>query len=97
MVKRTGSTRRKARKKLVKPTTSRGKLSLTKYFAKFSEGEKVVLKAEPAVQGGMYHIRFHGKVGVVKDKQGECYKVDIKDGSKQKTLIIHPVHLKKVA
>lgn len=96
MVTRTGSTKRKARKKLTKPKTSRGKLSLTKYFAKFNEGEQVVLKAEPAVQGGMYHIRFHGKVGVVQSKQGECYKVDIKDGGKQKTLIIHPVHLKKL-
>jgi large subunit ribosomal protein L21e len=97
MVKRTGSTIRKARKKNVKPIRSRGKLSLTKYFAKFKDGEQVVLKAEPAVQGGMYHLRFHGKVGIVKSRQGECYKVAIKDGSKQKTLIIHPSHLKRVA
>lgn len=95
MVKRIGSTRRKARKKLFKPARARGKLSLTKYFAKFNEGERVVLKAEPAVQRGMYHIRFHGKVGVVGAKKGECYNVAIKDGSKSKNLIVHPVHLKK--
>ncbi|MBN2112381.1 50S ribosomal protein L21e [Candidatus Woesearchaeota archaeon] len=97
MAKRTGSTTRKARNKLTKPARARGKLSLTKYFAKFREGEKIILKAEPSVKYGMYHIRFHGKVGIIQGMQGKCYKVGIKDGSKQKTLIIHPVHLKRVA
>ena len=95
MVKRIGSSIRKGRRKLVKPMQSSGKLSLTKYFNKFNQGDKVLLKAEPAVQGGMYHLRFHGKVGVVGEKQGRCYKVAIKDGAKQKTLLIHPVHLRK--
>ncbi len=95
MVTRTGSSRRKAKKKLTKDKRERGKLSLTKYFAKFSEGDKVVLKAEPSVHKGTYHTRFHGKQGIVKAKQGRCYAVSIKDGSKQKTLIVHPVHLKR--
>jgi len=96
MVTRTGSTRRKARKRLTKTRRTRGKVPLTKVFAVFKEGEKVVLKAEPAVQTGMYHIRFHGKVGVVKGKQGRCYNVEIKDGSKRKVLILNPVHLKRM-
>ncbi len=94
MVTRTGSRRRKAKKKLTKPKRQRGKLSLTRYFKVFKEGDRVVLKAEPSVQKGLYHVRFHGKQGIVKGKQGRCYKVMIKDGSKQKTLILHPVHLK---
>lgn len=96
MVTRTGSTRRKARKRLTKTRRTKGKISLTKYFAVFKPDEKVVLKAEPAVQKGMYHIRFHGKVGTVKGKQGRCYQVQIKDGSKKKVLIINPVHLQRV-
>jgi len=96
MAKRVGSTRRKTRKKLTKEKRDSGKLSLTKYFARFNPEEKVVLNAEPSVQKGCYHIRFHGKVGVIKGRQGRCYKVSIKDGSKQKTLIVSPVHLMKV-
>ncbi len=53
------------------------------------------MKAEPAVQHGMYYPRFHGKHGVVKGKQGNCYIVGIKDKNKAKDLIVHPVHLKK--
>ncbi len=96
MVTRTGSTRRKSRKKLTKTIRQRGKISLTRYFAEYKPGASVVLKAEPAVQKGMYHVRFHGKRGIIEGKQGDCYNVMIKDGSKQKTLIVHPVHLKKV-
>jgi large subunit ribosomal protein L21e len=95
MVTRTGSRRRKAKKKLTKEKREKGKLSLTRYFAKFSEGDNVVLKAEPSIHGGTYHVRFHGKQGTVKQKQGRCYAVSIMDGSKQKTLIVHPVHLKR--
>jgi len=96
MVKRIGSSRRKTRHKLSKHFRKKGKISLTKYFQKFKQGDKVVLKTEPAVQKGTYHPRFFGKKGIVKGKQGECYQIAINDKSKQKTLIVHPVHLKKI-
>ncbi len=96
MVKRRGSIIRKARKRLTKGNRTKGKISLARYFAEFKPEEKVVLKAEPSVQKGNYHIRFHGKVGVIKGRQGRCYKVAIKDGSKQKTLIVSPIHLVRV-
>jgi ribosomal protein L21E len=54
MSKKIGSLRRKTRHKLSKTQRTKGKISLTKYFQKFKQGDKVVLKAEPAVQKGMY-------------------------------------------
>lgn len=59
-------------------------------------GERVVLKAEPSIQKGMYNPLFHGKAGIIKAKQGKCYSVLINDKNKQKTIIVHPVHLKKI-
>jgi len=67
---------------------------MTDYFRKYKEGDRVCLKAEPAVQKGLYHMRYHGKQGMVKNKRGYCYEVQIKDGSVQKTFIVHPIHLK---
>jgi len=95
MVQRTGGFRRKTRHKLSKCQREKGKIGLSKYFKQLNEGDKVKLKAEPAVQKGMYHPRFHGKVGVVQRKKGSCYEVLIKDDSMPKTLIVHPVHLMK--
>ena len=96
MVQRIGGFRRKTRSKLRKNIRDKGKISLKKYFQEFKIDDKVSLKAEPAVQKGMYFPRFHGKAGVIKAKKGNCYEVNINDSGKQKTLIIHPVHLKKV-
>ena len=95
MVTRTGGFRRKTRFKLQKNIRQKGKISLKKFFQEFKEGERCVLKAEPAVQGGMYFPRFHGKSGIIKGKRGACYMVGIKDGKVEKTLIVHPVHLIK--
>ena len=95
MAKRTGGFRRKTRSKLKKNVRRKGKISLSKYFQIFKKDEGVRLNAEPAVQKGMYFPRFHNKAGVVKGKKGRCYEVLIKDGKKEKLLIVHPIHLKR--
>ena len=95
MAKRIGGFRRKTRNKLKKTLKNKGKISIKKYFQQFDIGEKVILKAEPAVQSGMYFPRFHSRTGLVKGKKGSCYEILIKDGGKTKTLIVHPIHLQK--
>jgi len=95
MVMRIGGMRRKTRYKLKKELRQKGKLSLRRYFQAFETGDKVYLSAEPAVQKGMYHPRFFGKAGTVCGKRGNCYQVAITDGDKDKTLLVHPVHLKR--
>lgn len=95
MVQRAGGFRRKTRSKLKKNVRDKGKISIRKYLQDFKEGEKVTLKIEPAVHEGMYFPRFHNLSGLIKGKKGRCYEVLIKDGEKDKTLIIHPIHLRK--
>lgn len=92
---RLGGARRKRSGILSKSTRQKGKMSMRTYLQELEVGDKVTLKLEPAVQGGMYLPRFHGKVGIVKKRQGECYQVQIQDGAKQKTVVVHPIHLKK--
>ncbi|RME77313.1 50S ribosomal protein L21e [Candidatus Woesearchaeota archaeon] len=94
MVTRVGGNRRKTRYKFKKGHRQKGKLSLTRYFQTFEEGQKVKLLSEPSVHSGMYHRRVHGKVGVVQKRQGRCYYVAVKDHNKTKQFIVHPVHLK---
>lgn len=96
MVKRLGTKRRKTRKLFRKAYKQRGKISVVKYFQDFKAGDRVALKAEPSVHKGLYFRRFHGKVGIIKAKQGSCYKLEIRDGGKRKIVITHPVHLIKI-
>ncbi|MBW2992938.1 50S ribosomal protein L21e [Candidatus Woesearchaeota archaeon] len=96
MVQRIGGLRRKTRHKLQKKTRAKGKISITKYFQEFDKGDKVLLAAEPAIQVGMYNPRFHSKVGIIESKRGHCYNIQIKDGGKEKILVVHPVHLRRI-
>ena len=95
MSKRKGRSRAGTRQLFSKHHRDKGKISLTKYFMPYSVGERVLLSAEPAVQKSLYHPRFHGKAAVVTKKRGSCYELAIKDGGKQKMIIVHPIHMKK--
>jgi len=95
MVTRAGGLRRKSRNKFRKKIRSKGKVSIVAFFQKFGPGDQVVLKAEPSFHKGLYHVKFHSKVGRVLKSRGDCFEVEIKDGNKPKTLIIHPVHLRR--
>jgi large subunit ribosomal protein L21e len=96
MVRRVGGARRGSRCKLKKSLRERSKTSISKFLQTFNTGDKVILKAEPSVQKGMFELRFYGKVGTVVGKAGRCYNVAIMDQNKAKTLIVHPVHLKRM-
>lgn len=65
------------------------------YFQQFSAGDRVYLHVSPSVHGGMYFPKFLGRAGIIKGKKGRCYEVSINDMGKEKTLVVHPVHLKR--
>jgi large subunit ribosomal protein L21e len=95
MVKRIGGFRRKTRYRFRKHRSKKGKISLTNFLQKFKPGDKVHLSVEPGYQKGMYFPMYMGKGGTVLAQRGRCYEVEIADQNKLKTLIIHPVHLKR--
>lgn len=96
MVQRKGGIR-KTRSRRLKSASTKGKISLRKFLQELSVGDKVVLKAESSYHKGQYFKRYHGRIADVTGKRGFCYTVQIKDGSKTKTFIVHPVHLQKVS
>ena len=93
-MKRIGGFRRKTSHKFRKRYNQKGKISIKSCLQEFKEGDKVLLHVEPAVQKGMYLPRFIGKTGIIKGKKGRCYEILINDLGKEKTLIVHPVHLR---
>lgn len=73
----------------------RGKISLSKYFQEFKEGERVAVFREHS-ENPAFSKRIQGLCGVITGKRGKAYIVDIKEGNKIKMHIIKPVHLKKL-
>ena len=78
-----------------KSIREKGKLKLSAYFKKFNDGDFVAIVANYGV-----HINFpkrlQGYSGKVVGNRGKFMLVEIKDGNKMKTFIIHPVHLRKL-
>ncbi len=94
MVRASKGFRSKTRRKLKK----RGKrTTITESLKEFNTGERVVVKINPSIHKGMPHPRFYGRSGIVIEKRGNAYSIQIKDGNKQKILISRPEHLKVIA
>lgn len=72
-----------------------GKIKLSRYFQEFKKGDRVTVITEHGVQP-KFPKRLHGRSGVIYDMRGRSYIVKMNDLNKEKTYIIHPVHLKKL-
>ncbi len=86
--------RRKTRNLKVKPR-NRGKPKIRNYLQEFNEGDKVVIKINPSYQR-IPHPRFNSRIGKVAGKQGRAYYVQIRDGDKNKKVLVTPEHLTSV-
>ncbi|MCJ7631614.1 50S ribosomal protein L21e [Candidatus Bathyarchaeota archaeon] len=89
--------RRKSRHVLTKKPRERGLQPLGRLLHEYEEGEKVVVKIDSAVQKGMPHTRYQGRVGVVAEKRGRAYVVKMQEGGKVRNLIILPEHITSLA
>jgi large subunit ribosomal protein L21e len=78
-----------------KPVRERGKLQLSRYFQELKEGDFVAISREPAVQSS-FPERFQGTTGVIEKRRGKAYILKLKDGNKEKRILIEPIHLKKI-
>lgn len=85
--------RHRTRSVLKKKPRERGKLSLSKLLHEYVPGERVIIKIEPSVHKGMPHRRYHGKVGVVKEKRGRAYIVQVAQGRAMREISVRPEHL----
>ncbi len=76
-----------------KKIRTKGKLKLSAYFKNIDDGERVAIVDERGVRMG-FPARLRGMSGKVKCSRGRFKEIEIKDGNKLKTFIIHPVHLR---
>ena len=78
---------------LRKPTREKGKLSIGKILHDYTLGSQVIIKMDSSVQKSMPHKRFHGKIGVIREKRGRGYVVSVPQGNSIKDIIVRSEHL----
>ncbi len=79
-----------------KKIRQKGKVSLSKYFQKFDDGDSVALVMDLSVQNPGFPKRMQGRTGKVIEKRGSAYVVQVKDLNMPKKYIVRPVHLRKI-
>ncbi|MEW6748127.1 MAG: 50S ribosomal protein L21e [Candidatus Micrarchaeota archaeon] len=67
--------------------------SVTQAVRKFNVGDKVVI-APKAKFEGLPHLRYSARHGVIKEKRGNGYLVEVGDFKMRKSVIVGAVHLK---
>ena len=84
---------RKTRSLLKRNPRERGNTGLSKILNEYEPDEKVVVKIDPSVHKGMPHRRYHGRIGVIVDKRGRSYVVNVSQGKAVKEIIVRPEHI----
>jgi large subunit ribosomal protein L21e len=82
-----------ARRLLTKEPRERGKMKLSKLLYEYQPGNQVIIKIDSAVQKGMPHKRYHGRVGTVLNKRGRSYVINVSQGDAMREIIVRPEHL----
>lgn len=88
--------RSKGKGKLKKHPRERGHPSTNRAIQELPIGTKVAIIIEPSIVKGQPHHRYHGRVGVVSERRGRAYVVDVSDGGTVKSIISRPEHLRMV-
>lgn len=96
MVKRSKGYRSKTRGKLSKHVRQRGLPPVGRVIQDFAPGTKVTIILDPSIVKGQPHSRYHGRTGVVADRRGRAYVVEVRDGGSTKRIISRPEHLRMV-
>lgn len=76
-----------------KKLEGKGRIRVNEFVKTFAMGDSVVITPK-ANYRGLPHLRYKNKHGVVVEKRGNAYLVEIMDGNKKKQVISNAVHLK---
>ena len=92
-MRRSKGYRSKTRALFRKSPRERGKIGLSRLLRTFNPGDKVKIRIDSSVHKGMPHRRYHGRVGIVKERRGRSYVIEVGEGKQTRTLIVRPEHL----
>jgi large subunit ribosomal protein L21e len=73
-------------------------ITVNEVLSTYDLEEKVQINIQGSFHRGFPFRRFQGLTGSVSKKRGDCYEVTVKKpgAKKTNTVIVHPVHLKRV-
>jgi large subunit ribosomal protein L21e len=96
LLRRSKGFRTKTRTLISRKPRDRGKQPLGRLLIPYAPGQTVRIMINPAVQKGMPHRRYHGRVGMVAEKRGRSYVVEVAGTKTPRIIIARPEHITPV-
>ncbi len=78
-----------------KTTRMKKRITVNEFVKSFEKGDDVTIVINSSLKG-VPHRRYHAKGGKIVKKQGNSYVIKLRDGKSEKTLIVNPVHIKRI-
>lgn len=69
---------------------------MSRIIQNLKPGARVTILIDPSVPKGQPHSRYHGRTGVVTERRGRAYVIEVRDGGVTKSIISRPEHLRAV-
>src|SRR5713226_6124595 len=95
-MKRSHGIRNRNRTLLRRKPRDKGKNPLGRLLIAYAPGQMVRILINPSVQKGMPHRRYHGRVGVIAEKRGRAYVIEVAAGKLPRIIIARPEHIQPV-
>src|SRR2546426_1035445 len=76
-MKRSKGIRNRTRTLLRRNPRDRGKNPLGRILTSYAPGQMVTISINPSIQKGMPHRRYHGRVGMISEKRGKAYAIQV--------------------
>jgi large subunit ribosomal protein L21e len=89
MVKQSKGTLRKKTRRL----KGKSRVSVAQAVKTYEVGQKVLISAK-AKREGLPHLRYDNRHGIVVEKRGNAYVVEVNDMKKKKKIVVGSIHLK---
>jgi len=97
VLKRSKGYRNRNRTLLRRKPRDRGKIALGRLLINYQQGQRVRILINPAVQKGMPHRRYYGRVGTIAEKRGRAYVIEVNSGGRlPRQIIARPEHIEPV-
>jgi len=93
LVRRSKGYRSRTRSLFRKKPREKGKIGLSRLLRVFNPGDRVTIRIDPSVHKGMPHRRYQGRMGIVKERRGRSYVIEVSEGRQTRTLIARPEHV----
>src|SRR5438309_8260471 len=95
-MKRSKGIRNRNRTLLRRKPRDKGKQPLGRLLIAYAPGQMVKIMINPAVQKGMPHRRYHGRVGTIAEKRGRSYVVEVAGTKTPRIIIARPEHITSI-